>query len=272
MLAKTITESDAFLDMPQSSQNLYFHLNMNADDDGFVNNPKKIQRTVGSSEDDLKILLAKSFLIPFESGVVVIKHWRIHNYIRSDRYKPTSYIEEKNRLAIKENGAYTMAPIGIPNDIPNVPQCETQIRIGEDRIGEDRKREEPVFSKTEALNPNRSGISQEVESDRHHWNDIGAKPPKEKLIMNFDGITPTIQAYTRERRHKAMDNYEAIRKSTDHELRPEYGSLDGFLREGVEKYVDEADPWTRCKKKQPAGIKKPEPVYGFIDDEEDFSK
>lgn len=105
----------------------------------------------------------------------------------------------------------------------------------------------PVFSRSDALNPNRSGISQEVEADRHHWNEIGAKPPKEKLIMNFEGITQTIQAYTRERRHKAMDNYDAIRKSPDHELRPEYGSLDGFLREGVEKYVEEADPWTRCK-------------------------
>lgn len=130
------------------------------------------------------------------------------------------------------------------------------------------------FSKANALNPNRLGISQEVEADRHHWNEIGAKPPKEKLIMNFEGITPTIQAYTRERRHKAMDNYEAIRKSPAHELRPEYGSLDGFLREGVEKYVDEADPWTRCKKKQPVAPPARAPVYGFVDDdeEEDFSK
>lgn len=127
-----------------------------------------------------------------------------------------------------------------------------------------------VFSKSEALNPNRPGISQEVEADRHHWNEIGAKPPKEKLIMNFEGITPTIQAYTRERRHKAMDNYESIRKSPDHELRPEYGSLDGFLREGVEKYVDEADPWTRCKKKQPATPPTRAPVYGFVDDDEEY--
>jgi hypothetical protein len=143
MLAKTITESDAFLDMPQSSQNLYFHLNMNADDDGFVNNPKKIQRTVGSSNDDLNILLAKSFLIPFESGVVVIKHWKIHNYIRSDRYKPTAYLEEKNQLTVKENGSYTMAPLGIPNVIPNVPQCETQVSIGKVRLGKDNIDEKP---------------------------------------------------------------------------------------------------------------------------------
>ena len=83
MFAKTIIDSDAFLDMPLSSQALYFHLNMRADDDGFVNSPKKIQRLIGCTDDDFKLLIAKSFIIPFESGVVVIKHWRINNYIRS---------------------------------------------------------------------------------------------------------------------------------------------------------------------------------------------
>ena len=84
MFAKTIIDSDAFLEMPLSSQALYFHLSMRADDDGFINNPKKIQRVIGASEDDLKLLVAKSFIIPFESGIVVIKHWKIHNYIQSD--------------------------------------------------------------------------------------------------------------------------------------------------------------------------------------------
>ena len=95
MFAKTIIDSDAFLDMPLSTQALYFHLSMRADDDGFINNPKKIQRMVGCSDDDLKLLCAKNFIIPFESGIVVIKHWRIHNYIRNDRYKPTTYADEK---------------------------------------------------------------------------------------------------------------------------------------------------------------------------------
>ena len=91
MFAKTIIDSDAFLDMPLSAQALYFHLSMRADDDGFINNPKKIQRVIGGSDDDLKLLIAKRFLLPFESGVVVIKHWKIHNFIRTDRYKPTVY-------------------------------------------------------------------------------------------------------------------------------------------------------------------------------------
>ena len=108
MFAKTIIDSDAFLDMPLSSQALYFHLSMRADDEGFINNPKKIQRMIGASEDDLKVLIAKSFIIPFESGIVVIKHWKIHNYIRGDRLKNTVYEEEKNLLEVKDNGAYTL--------------------------------------------------------------------------------------------------------------------------------------------------------------------
>ena len=108
MFAKTIIDSDAFLDMPLSTQALYFHLSMRADDEGFINNPKKIQRMIGAADDDLKVLEAKNFIIPFESGIVVIKHWRIHNYIRADRMVETKYEEERQMLKIKDNGAYTI--------------------------------------------------------------------------------------------------------------------------------------------------------------------
>lgn len=108
MFAKTIIDSDAFLDMPLSTQALYFHLSMRADDEGFINNPKKIQRMIGASDDDAKMLIAKKFIIPFESGVVVIKHWKIHNYIRADRMTETKYEEEKAMLSVKDNGAYTL--------------------------------------------------------------------------------------------------------------------------------------------------------------------
>jgi hypothetical protein len=129
MFAKTIIDSDAFIDMPLSTQALYFHLSMRADDDGFINNSKKIQRMIGASDDDLKVLMMKRFIIPFESGVVVIKHWKIHNYIRNDRYKPTVYAEEKAMLTSKENGAYTEADtIGIPSG----NQMDTQYSIGKD--------------------------------------------------------------------------------------------------------------------------------------------
>lgn len=108
MFAKTIIDSDAFLDMPMSSQCLYFHLSMRADDDGFINSPKKIQRIIGAADDDLKLLIAKKFIIPFDSGIVVIKHWKIHNYIRNDRKKETMYPEEMSLLDVKENGAYKL--------------------------------------------------------------------------------------------------------------------------------------------------------------------
>jgi hypothetical protein len=139
MFAKTIIDSDAFLDMPLSAQALYFHLSMRADDDGFINNPKKIQRMIGASDDDCKLLLMKRFLIAFESGVVVIKHWKIHNYIRNDRYKPTIYREEKALLEEKANKGYTeKKELGIPNGY----QMDTQDRLGKDSIGKDNIEEE----------------------------------------------------------------------------------------------------------------------------------
>lgn len=107
MFAKTIVDSDAFLDMSLSTQALYFHLSMRADDDGFINNPKKIMRMIGASDDDLKILIAKRFVLTFETGVIVIKHWRLHNTLRKDRYKPTIYQEEFLQLKMKDDGAYT---------------------------------------------------------------------------------------------------------------------------------------------------------------------
>ncbi len=110
MFSKIIIDSDSFLDMPLSTQALYFHLGMRADDEGFVNNPKKILRMVNASEDDLKVLITKQFIIPFDSGVVVIRHWRIHNYIQSDRRKDTMYVEEKMQLLLSDSGTYELEP------------------------------------------------------------------------------------------------------------------------------------------------------------------
>ena len=103
MFSLTIIDSDAFLEMPATTQNLYFHLSMRADDDGFVNNPKRIMRMIGAGDDDLKLLIAKRFIIGFQTGVVVIKHWKIHNYIQSDRYSKTVYQEELAMLDTKDN-------------------------------------------------------------------------------------------------------------------------------------------------------------------------
>ena len=138
MFAKTIIDSDAFLDMPLSTQALYFHLAMRADDDGFVNNPKKILRMIGCSDDDYKLLMAKQFIITFDTGVMVVRHWRIHNYIQKDRYKPTMHQNEKNQLVEGENRVYNLN-IACIHDVSKLePSCihdgadsDTQVRLGE---------------------------------------------------------------------------------------------------------------------------------------------
>jgi hypothetical protein len=145
MFAKTIVLSDAFLDMPLSARCLYFTLGMLADDDGFVNSPKSIMRQAGASTDDLNLLMAKRFILAFDSGVIVIKHWRIHNYIQKDRYKESKYIDEKATLTLDQNGAYTEC-------IQDVSTLDTQVRLGKDRdrlelgegsVGEDKEEAAP---------------------------------------------------------------------------------------------------------------------------------
>lgn len=136
MFAKTIIDSDAFLDMPMSARLLYYDLGMRADDDGFINSPKKIMRMIGASNDDVNILIARKFVIPFDSGVVVIKHWRINNYLRNDRYTETKYLEEKSNLEVDKNGSYTAKNnTGIPVGIPTV--STGKVRLGKDSIGKD---------------------------------------------------------------------------------------------------------------------------------------
>lgn len=134
MFSKSIIDSDLFLDMPSSTQNLYFHLAMRGDDDGFVNSPQKIMRMVSCSKNDMDMLIFKNFIIPFETGICVIKHWRIHNYIRNDRYTPTIYTDEKTMLSLDDNKAYTYGlPLGIPDVIPLGDVGK--VRLGKDSIG-----------------------------------------------------------------------------------------------------------------------------------------
>lgn len=133
MFAKTIVLSDAFLDMPMSARCLYFTLGMLADDEGFVSAPKSIMRQCGASQDDLSILLAKRYILAFESGVIVIKHWRINNYLRSDRYTPTTYLEERSMLKLDGKGAYIEADKWIPGpdeDVPELPEPEKPKKTG----------------------------------------------------------------------------------------------------------------------------------------------
>ena len=151
MLAKTIIDSDAFLDMPMSARLLYYDFSMRADDDGFVNSPKKITRFTGASDDDIKVLIGKRFIIPFDTGVVVIKHWRIHNYIRKDTYTETKYKAEKASLYLDENNAYSLhAPqLSRGRDEP-VDEPSTQVRLGKVRLG---KYIPPIIPQLEQLHP-----------------------------------------------------------------------------------------------------------------------
>lgn len=160
MFAKTIVESDAFLDMPMSAQSLYIHLGMNADDWGFVNNPRSIRRMCGASEDDLRLLVAKKFILTFDSGAAVIKSWWVNNYVQADRRHPTRYQEELETLFLDDNKSYTTKDTGVlPADmfnrvskvepvciqpvskmdtkcIQSVSKMDTEVRLGKDRLGE----------------------------------------------------------------------------------------------------------------------------------------
>ncbi|BBF45069.1 DNA replication protein, putative [Lachnospiraceae bacterium KM106-2] len=144
MFAKTIIDSDMFLEMSLSAQALYFHLAMHADDEGFLNNSKKIMRAIGANQNDYDLLIAKQFILQFDEGICVIKHWRIHNYIQKDRFKPTIYQDERSLLMTKENKSYAFQ-----RDIKKIPMdtdciqrgysLRTQVRSGKERLNKERQ-------------------------------------------------------------------------------------------------------------------------------------
>ena len=209
MFAKTIIDSDAFLDMPLSTQSLYFHLSMRADDDGFINNPKKIQRMIGCADDDLKVLIAKNFIIPFESGIVVIKHWKIHNYIRNDRYKETVYQEEKAMINTKDNNAYTL---GIPSDNQVVYQMDTQDRLGKDRL--DKESIEDISDSSESAPAPKKAVKHK---HGEYLKVLLTDNEVEKLIEEYGKdmtvkLIKFLDEYIEMKGYKAKNHYLAIRK------------------------------------------------------------
>ena len=151
MFAKTIIDSDQFLDMPLSTQALYFHLSMRADDEGFINNPKKIMRMIGSTQDEMDILLAKNFVLSFDTGVIVIKHWRMHNYIQKDRFHPTAYQEERQSLKLKENNSYTfVSKMYTGMDTECVQDASPgKVRLGKESIVKNREEGETASPEPE---------------------------------------------------------------------------------------------------------------------------
>lgn len=175
MFHKDLVSSDKFIDMPLSSQALFFHLGMSADDDGFVSSPKRIQRSIGCSEDDLKILIAKNFIYCFESGVVVVIDWNKHNQIRKDRYTPTLHVDEKCALQLIENqcglpNGNQMATIGKPSiGKVSIKKDSPQKQVSEVSMSDKRKIKEERFEK--------------------FWNVYDFKKEKKKALLNFMKLT-----------------------------------------------------------------------------------
>ena len=191
MFSKKITNSDEFLELPTSSQCLYFHLSMNADDDGFLNNWKSIIRMVGCKDDDMKILIAKRFIIPFDSGVIVIKHWRVNNYLRNDRYTTTEYQKELGQLSLSQSSGYELVEdtnvIGIPLVYPDKIRIEKtrEDKIREKEINKEKENEkrfvkpsiEEIHAYCDARN---NGISGQLFFDFYESNGwkVGKNPMK----------------------------------------------------------------------------------------------
>ena len=188
MFDKIITNDDNFLEMPNSTQALYFHLSMNADDDGFVNNWKSIMKITGTKEDDLKILISKSYLIPFDSGIIVIKHWRINNYLRGDRYRPTQFQKEFNMLENHENKAYQLKSEWSTNGIPMVNP--DKIRIDKIRIEKNREEENSIDNKKMSLTSDEMSLETDNLSSKDSLAIASPTPTenKKEVFNNFLNI------------------------------------------------------------------------------------
>ena len=231
MFAKTIIDSDAFLDMPTSARLLYYDLSMRADDDGFINSPKKIIRMTGASDDDLKVLIIKKFVIPFENGVVVIKHWLIHNYIRKDTYNETPYKEQKAMLVVDENKSYKLID---DNRVQPVDEPSTQDRLGKVSIGKDsidnipasEGKPSPAFAKASKHKYGeyknvllKDEELQKLKDEYENW---------EKLIQYLD-------EYIEMKGYKAKSHYLCIKKwvvdAVKRQNKPKNTAMEEFLNE-----------------------------------------
>lgn len=190
MFSLAVVDTDRFLSLPVGAQCLYFHLGMRADDDGFVNNPKKIQRSIGATVDDLKLLVAKGFIIPFESGVVVITHWKQHNYIQKDRYHPTRHFLEKSQIAIDKSGQYI--PTNVSNTdtncIRSVSGVDTEVRLGKDRLGKDRLDENICAEPLQASTPE----PEEPPVISFILNDKSRYPIRQAQVDEWSGLYPAV--------------------------------------------------------------------------------
>lgn len=239
MVSDQITDSDAFLEMPVSSRELYFQMITKADDDGFIKNPKSIMRNVKASTDDMNVLLTRKFLINFDSGIIVIKHWRIHNLIRYDRYKPTVYKREMAMLDLKDNKAYTLKEINIDlftldnNEKehwqPNGNQMATQDKLSEVKLSEVKKetnkeKESDIKHKYGSLK-NVLLTDKELTSLKERFNDFDDRIENLSMYMGSTGKTYkshylTILNWDRKDKNQKEQGNGKIKKDVEFKYKP----------------------------------------------------
>lgn len=220
MFTKSIVLSDDFLDMPMSARCLYFTLGMLADDDGFINSPKAIMRQCGASLDDMRILIAKKYLLEFNTGVIVIRHWRLNNYLRSDRYKQTSCISELKQIATDKSGAYfKLAGISesVPAEIPEAEETKEIEAVEETSEVERKPEKKPATEKKKPL------------AEREPVNDI--ERIEKEYLRNYSQL----HGLGIIRMEKPIINWTVSRKMTKDAIR-KYGV--GVVLEAVRKSMN----------------------------------
>lgn len=225
MFSKQIIDSDAFLEMPLSTQALYFHLSMRADDDGFLNNAKKVMRIIGANQNDYDLLVAKSFVIQFEDGICVIKHWRINNYLRKDRYTETIYQEEKNMLTLQPNGRYSLKDSSCEVDTfqasaPLIGRSNTQLKTEKNGASYTRELQneqsiEDFFESIWKLYPIKKGKGQ-----------VSKTKKKVLLRIGYEQISRCVERFTKDMNDSGRDRKYWMHGST-------------FFNSGYVDYLDE---------------------------------
>lgn len=287
MFAKTIIDSDMFLDMPSSTQNLYFHLNMRADDEGFVNAPKKVMRVIQANNNDLDILIAKKFVLTFHSGVLVIKHWKLHNTIRKDRFTKTLYTEEKKQLYEKENGSYTftryenamkqvsnadieqsedMATNGLPDgnqmatngghSIGKVSLVESSINLDKGNIEEKNTKKKIQYENVSSsdYDPHANSLSKMITQGINHWNSKENLPACKYTVLTLpynkrDEINNKFDVFRDGEILTAIDNLSKAYDSLDQTYRPK--NFQNFIVTSLDNWFEERSEQQKTKQPEP---------------------
>lgn len=256
MFAKTIIDSDAFLNMPSSSQNLYFHLGMRADDDGVVNNPRTIMRMIGASNDDMNLLISKKFVIVLEETIIIIKHWRINNYIQKDRYVPSKYKELIDNLSLDENNAYTAKNEQCIQGVSKTDtECIQGVSTGKVSIGKDSivLKENIIKEKNQSFSPK---IPQELQELFDFWNSKGIvvhRTINEKMVQL---LKKALDLYGQAQIKQAIENYSIVLNDSTYYFKTRWtigdfvkqtNALPDFLTEGI-KWINYQEYLKKSKK------------------------